>query len=31
VEFDCHINDPQFADAIIARVLKMVPPPREPR
>jgi uncharacterized protein (UPF0261 family) len=31
VEFDCHINDPQFADAIIARVLEMVPPPREPR
>jgi uncharacterized protein (UPF0261 family) len=29
VEFDCHINDSEFADAIIARVLEMSPPPRE--
>jgi uncharacterized protein (UPF0261 family) len=29
VEFDCHINDPQFADAIIARVLEMSPPLRK--
>jgi uncharacterized protein (UPF0261 family) len=29
VEFDCHINDPPFADAIIERVLEMSPPLRE--
>jgi uncharacterized protein (UPF0261 family) len=28
-EFDCHINDAEFADAIISRVLEMSPPPRE--
>jgi uncharacterized protein (UPF0261 family) len=29
VEFDCHINDPQFADALIARVLDMLPAPHK--
>jgi uncharacterized protein (UPF0261 family) len=28
VEYDCHINDPEFAEAIIARVLEMSPPLR---
>ena len=24
VELDCHINDPQFADAAVAKLLKML-------
>jgi uncharacterized protein (UPF0261 family) len=29
IEFDCHINDPEFADAIITQVLEMTSPLRE--